>query len=601
MPPLISKLNDIFNRTTKRRLAFAVAGSTATSIVDTVAIALVLPLVDLATGKGEESSSVAHLGSLFHTHDLNRLTIIVTAMVMTLFVLKDIGSLAFTWWFTGFIQSERVRTSARILSHMLNSPYSEVSRRSPADLMRTMDSAVVQVFNTTISGLMLSISSGLAIASVIATLLVLAFVPTLILLAYFGLAAFLFNRVAKPRALEAGRVMNEASVAGYKSAFAALGAVKEIILRGSQPVFVERFESSQLRGAYAGRTASFLGALPKYMLEILFILAIGIIVLASPRADGGNQLGMVALFVTAGFRLLPSVTSLMANATSVRVGASALDTVHEEVMAARAQTGSSGVADGPVTRFASELRVDGVWFRYPGAASDVLRGVSLAVPAGTSLALVGSSGAGKTTLVDLLLGLHVPTRGRILCDGRDIAADMRGWRRNVAYVPQDVYILDATLLENVAFDQPKERIDRQRVLQALTEAELNDVLESLPDGLETQLGERGTRLSGGQRQRVGIARALYRKPSLLVLDEATSALDNETEHRISSAIAALHGNVTVVVVAHRLSTVRDVDHIAYLEEGVVKASGTFAELRDSSEGFERLVRLGSLEPPAGQA
>jgi ABC-type multidrug transport system fused ATPase/permease subunit len=212
------------------------------------------------------------------------------------------------------------------------------------------------------------------------------------------------------------------------------------------------------------------------------------------------------------------------------------------------------------------------------------------------MALVGGSGAGKTTLVDVVLGLHDPREGEVTVDGTPIVGRKARWQLNLGYVPQDVYILDATLAENIAFDQEREDIDEGLLWEAVQKAQLEDVVRGLSAGLDTPVGEKGTRLSGGQRQRVGIARALYRRPALLVLDEATSALDNETESRISGTIRALRGEVTVVIVAHRLSTVRLSDQIVFLKNGRVQATGSFDDVRAANAEFAHLVELGSLAP-----
>jgi ABC-type multidrug transport system fused ATPase/permease subunit len=217
------------------------------------------------------------------------------------------------------------------------------------------------------------------------------------------------------------------------------------------------------------------------------------------------------------------------------------------------------------------------------------------VPAGTSLALVGTSGAGKSTLVDVMLGLQRPTGGRILADGVDIGERLPQWQANISMVPQDVYLLDNSLRENIHFALASDPTHDEDLMMVVEQAQLGDLLSELPEGLDTSVGERGTRLSGGQRQRVGIARALYRRPQLLVLDEATSALDNETERRITSTIETLHGQVTVVVVAHRLSTVRRCDQIAFLEAGRVAAIGTFEEVCRANATFAHLVELGTLD------
>jgi ABC-type multidrug transport system fused ATPase/permease subunit len=512
-------------------------------------------------------------------------------------VAKNVGALVFSFWLLGFVYFERVETSARILGFYLSAPYTEVSRRSSAELMRTMDTAVLQVFTLTIGGLMTGFASLVAIVAVVVALVVVAPLPTLVLVSFLGVAATIYLRLARLPAKNAGKVVNEASFAGYKAAFAALGALKEVNLQGSQEAFVAAFREPQLRGSRAARTAAFLGALPRYVLEILFILAVGLVLLvASLTEDQGSSgvLGVLALFVAAGFRMLPQVTVLVGSASSVRVGADSVELVRAEVLRARHNQVPEQV-DVERLPFTRELRLDGVSFRYPGSDTDVLRDVSLTMPFGTSLAVVGGSGAGKTTLIDIVLGLHQPTAGSVLVDGVDIADQQARWRPNLGYVPQDTYILDESLVQNVAFLVPADGIDRDAVASALDRAQLGELVGSLPDGLDAQVGERGALISGGQRQRLGIARALYRRPRLLVLDEATSALDNETEHKISQAIRTLSGSVSVIVVAHRLSTVRNVDRIIFLKEGRIASSGTFDELRDRDPDFARLVRLGSLD------
>ena len=240
--------------------------------------------------------------------------------------------------------------------------------------------------------------------------------------------------------------------------------------------------------------------------------------------------------------------------------------------------------------------IQDVHYAYPNRPDvDVLDGVTLAIPAGTSLAVVGMSGAGKSTFVDLLLGLQQPQKGDIRAGDVSIFDNLPAWQRQLAVVPQEVTLLDVSISQNIAFD---EAVDPERLSRAIERAQLEDLIEDLPEGLDTVAGERGMRLSGGQRQRVGIARALYRNPALLVLDEATSALDNRTERRITDTIQGLHGSVTVIVVAHRLSTVRHCDRLVFMESGKVASAGDFDEVRRNNPTFAHLVELGSLDGPA---
>ena len=602
MPDVLVKLNGILARRAKQKLALATLGSLLVSILDTVAIALVYPLVNLATqGGGDRSGAVRFVADLLGNPSDRSLLILLTLCVVSLFILKDLGSMAFEWWMIGFVLGERVRTSARILRLFLTAPYTEVSRRSSAELLRAMDYSVMQVFNYTVNGLMYTVTNSIAILAVAVALLLVSPLPTLVAIAYFGVAAVVYLRLVKPRATAAGLEMTEASLAGWRTAFAALGAIKELNLRGTQEHFVRRYEDAQLRGAFAGRYSSFLAGLPRYMLEILFIIAVGLVlligVLTSAGGSANSLVGLLAIFVAAGFRMLPSVTGLLGSVSNIKVGAPSLDIVHREVLAASALVPQADDLE-PALPLRKVLSVKKVGFTYPGGSRPVLRSVTVDVPHGSSVALVGGSGAGKTTLVDLILGLHTPDSGRILVDGVDIADCKARWQRNIGYVAQDVYVLDGTLAENIAFDQDPDEIDHARLSEVIDHAQLADLVAELPDGINTYVGEKGARLSGGQRQRIGIARALYRQPQLLVFDEATSSLDNETEHRIGRTVAGLHGVVTVVLVAHRLSTVRRSDQIVFIKDGRVEINGSFDEVRAGNREFAHLVQLGSLDPAA---
>ena len=243
-----------------------------------------------------------------------------------------------------------------------------------------------------------------------------------------------------------------------------------------------------------------------------------------------------------------------------------------------------------------DVTVRGLTFAYADQPDTlVLRGVDLDIRAGRTVAVVGSSGAGKSTFIDILLGLHRPLDGEVTAGGTSIFANLPAWQRALAVVPQDVMLLDETLRANIAFD---EEVDDERLSEAVARAQLNDLVRGLPEGLDTEVGERGVRLSGGQRQRIGIARALYRRPAMLVLDEATSALDNETERRLTDTIESLRGTMTMVIVAHRLSTVRHCDQLIFMSQGRVATVGTFDEVAAANAEFAHLVALGQLVPAA---
>lgn len=597
---LYDRLGGILDRPTKIRFGGAMIASLFLAVLDSLAVILMLPLVDLATGVPATSGLEQGLKSLFGNPPAKTLVVYVALLTIGLFIVKDVGSLIFTWWNAGFNGRNQVRTSTQIMQHYLATPFTEISRRSSAELMRTMNEAVARVYVNVVGGLVQIAIQGLTMVGIAVALFITAPIPALSLVIFLGLGAVLYLRIMKPRARRAGHAAAEATRAGYRAAFAALGGIKETQVRGSEAIFAARFQAASSQAIRPNQMASFISAAPKFLMEILFIIAVGVLLATTlatkqPGPAEGTVIGLLATFVAGGFRALPAVAALIASISMLRVGMPYLDLVDAEVRKIRHQP-PGDLTHRPATRmpFNHEIAVHDVHFSYPDAERPALDGVSVTLPYGQSLALAGSSGAGKTTLVDTLLGLHAPDSGSITVDGVDIHSNPRGWQANIGYVPQDVFMLDATLAENIAFDAEHDEVDTDRLARAIAHAQLDDVVSGLPDGVNTYIGERGSRLSGGQRQRVGIARALYREPSILVLDEATSALDNETEHRITQAINGLRGTVTVVIVAHRLSTARQADQLAFMADGKIVSIGSFDEVRDANPDFARLVTLGAL-------
>lgn len=589
----------LFDVPTKRRLGVAVAGSIVLAFADASVVLLVLPLMQLVLG--QDGGALAWAREALGSPSDGTLATLLACAVLVGFIVRAIASIAIRWWTLGFINRESVNSAGRLLRYYLHAPLSLHTSRGTADMLRMINDAQGAVFGSVIAGSMALIADGLTIAIMLITLLVVSPLPTLVVAVYFGVAGYFIQRAIRRSAHRNGDKLMVASYFASRSALHALGAIREIKLRNEQDEFVDDYMHHRLAIGDAGRASAFLNDLPKYVMEILFVLGIGLMTITAYTLDDQNEtLATIAIFAAAGFRMLPSAVRVIASVNVVRGGKSALDLVHADLSAAGAFASTNRASSKSVVRtpFRQQLRFECVSFRYPDAVEDVLHDVDFSVPVGSSLALVGLSGSGKSTLVDLMLGLRLPTGGRITVDGIDVTTDLPGWQANLGMVPQDVYLLDHSLRENVEFTLSGGEHDDARLSRVLEAAQLTDVINELPDGVDTQVGDRGSRLSGGQRQRLGIARALYRDPTLLVLDEATSALDNETERRVTKTMERLHGSVTLVVVAHRLSTVRDCDQVIFLDQGKVAATGTFHEVRERSEAFARLVELGSLDHSA---
>ncbi|MGY6409992.1 MAG: ABC transporter ATP-binding protein [Alkalilacustris sp.] len=394
-----------------------------------------------------------------------------------------------------------------------------------------------------------------------------------------------------------GAERTQANAARYRLATEALGGVKDIKLLGREASYLGRFGDPSLRFANAQLRVELIAQLPKHALHALGIGGVVLICLAlvgpGSLEDGSvaGVLPLVGVLAFAAQRLMPELGRVYNAASMIQSGRAAVDLLHADLVERPAGRLPLGTETPMGLR--RELRLEGLSYRYPGAERAGVQDISLALRAGERVGIVGGSGAGKTTLADLLLGLFRPQEGRIVVDGVALDEDnLASWQRSVGYVPQDIFLTDAPVSENIALGVPPEEIDMAKVREAARIASLERFVETtLPEGFATRVGERGVRLSGGQRQRIGIARALYHDADLIVFDEATSALDNLTEREVMQAIEALPGDKTIVMIAHRLSTVRGCDRIIVLSEGQLAAVGPWDELMARSPEFRRLAQL----------
>jgi ABC-type multidrug transport system fused ATPase/permease subunit len=392
-----------------------------------------------------------------------------------------------------------------------------------------------------------------------------------------------------------GETLAQADLDAWTALMPGLHSFRESRVTGGENYFVSRFSEAKLRRADAARRQSLVSELPKYVLEVGFVVAIGGIagaLFAVYPAD--SALTALGVFAAASTRMLPTLNRVVASAGSMRAGRVGLSMIANEVEKLEGERSESVVQISGEALSAGDIEFREVSYRYRDSTEHVLEHLSTVIEEGRTTAIVGSSGAGKSTMLDIFLGLLEPTSGDVMYGRRSVFSNLEGWYSCIGVVPQDVFITDDTLRRNIAFGIDDSDIDDALVREVLELSQLTQTVVEFPDGVNTRMGERGVRLSGGQRQRVGIARALYRRPSILVLDEATSALDNATEERITETISRLAGTMTIVVVAHRLSTVRDADKIIFMSGGRIVSEGSFAEVEAQNSEFAHLVKLGRL-------
>ncbi|WP_043515949.1 ABC transporter ATP-binding protein [Halomonas sp. BC04] len=411
----------------------------------------------------------------------------------------------------------------------------------------------------------------------------------------FLISYLLLYRTVRRKLISNGKAISRTQQDLFTLMAEGFGGIKDVLLLGRQEIFNERFEKSSRRLGRANGTTNALSQVPRYAMEMVAFGAIIFLVLfllAAHQSNLGTILPILSVYALAGFKLLPAFQQIYTSVSTIRSNLAAFDAIRDDLYASR-HVGQEVLPSVEqvgclVPELAVELR--DVLFHYPGKSEPALNGLSLTIPASQVIGLVGASGSGKSTAIDMLLGLIEPDKGQLLIDGKPLAEEQkRAWQNSLGFVPQSIFLADASIRENIAFGLPPEKINEQRVERAAGMAHLDELLAQLPKGLDTRVGERGIQLSGGQRQRIGIARALYDDAKVLVLDEATSALDGITERLVMDAIHDFSGKKTIIMIAHRLATVKQCDNIYLMANGQVIDQGKYDELFERNLTFKRMA------------
>ncbi len=481
--------------------------------------------------------------------------------------------------------------SLRLLQSYLSRPYTWYLTLNTSRLNRNILDEVRQVVQGVLSPLLYTTVRGVSAVFLVILLIVVDPGMTLVAGAVLGVAyagIYLAVRALQERL---GTIRSEAAAVRFQVATEAMGGFKEVKSLGAEQEFVRRFEETGPPFVRSTAWSTVISELPRHILEVLAVgtvLAILLFLLTTGR-ELEEALPVLALFAFAGYKLVPAFHQVFTGATMARFYLSSLRELEEDLAVATLPPPTFSQVD-PL-HMEGEMRLEGVTFRYDEAPRPALDGVSFTIRKGERVGIVGPTGSGKTTLVDVLIGFLVPDSGVVKVDGEPISHEgWARWRAAVGYVPQSIFLLDDSIAGNVSFGTPASAATDEKVREALRMAALDPLVNELPEGVGTMVGERGVRLSGGQRQRIGIARALFRNPSLLLLDEATSALDSRTEREVMDAVFGLGRECTVVIVAHRLSTLARCDRILVMDWGSVVAEGGWGELLETSELFRVLAR-----------
>jgi ATP-binding cassette, subfamily B, bacterial PglK len=552
-------------------------------LLETFSISLIIPALTLMTQPGGSARFVAVMA--YFPDAVQRLSpqdLVLWGMagLVMVYLLKTVFLMAIAWFQTLFAFKVQTRVSRQLLATYLSQPYTFHLQRNSAQLIFNTTTGINLFAGAILHGLIVMTES-MVLGTICLLLLSVEPLGTLAVAGTLGLVAGTIYRITRRRVAAWGQHYQFHEGMRIQHIQQGLGGVKEILLLGRADNFVEQYARHSAVGARMARYQSTLENVPRLTLEALAVAALAslVFIMVLQGKEMTTIVPTLGLFATAAFRLIPSANRILNSLNSLSYHGSAVETLHREL------TEIAPVATVPLTNQGhtdpvawTEIAVRNVSYAYDGSGKNALNNIDLSIPRGTSIGLIGTSGSGKSTLVDILLGLLEPTSGQITLNGTDIRTSLRHWQQQIGYVPQTIFLTDETLRQNIAFGIAPDAIDDTAIERALKAAQLYDFAQQLPEGVMTNVGERGVRLSGGQRQRIGIARALYHDPQVLVMDEATSALDTETEEDVMGAIAALHGEKTIIMVAHRTSTVSQCDMLYRLDSGRVVARGKPSEV-----------------------
>ena len=560
----------------ERRSAFVLLINMLIGVgLETLGVGLVIPALSLFTQKNFAARYPALLPVLnfFGNPDQHALVVGGLLLLLGVYVVKAVFLVFLAWKQNRFTFGIGERLSLRLFTIYLRQPYIFHLQRNSAQLIRNVTNEVSIFTGNVLTPIMQLFSESLIVVGLCLMLLLAEPIGTLSIVCVLGLTSWSFFRFTEGRITRWGKDRQHHEGQRIQHLQQGLGGAKDVKLLGRENDFLKQYSIHNRESSKVGRLNNTIQQLPRIWLELLAVCGLVALVLVMLAQGGALEtiIPKLGLFAVVTFRLMPSVSRLLNVMQSLKYCLPVIDILGKDLSLFTPENIEKEVK---ISSFQNALELQHITYTYPEVALPSLKDISLSIKHGESVGFIGTSGAGKSTLVDILLGLLPPDQGVVMVDGKDIRENLRGWQNQIGYVPQSIYLTDDTLLRNIAFGLSTEQIDNESVSKAIRAAHLADFIQSLPEGLNTVVGERGIRLSGGQRQRIGIARALYHDPSVLVLDEATSALDTATEKGVMDAVRELQGSKTIIIVAHRLSTIEHCDRLYRLENGQITSQGT---------------------------
>lgn len=573
---LFGKISYIFDKKQKLQLVLLGFMIFIGGLLETLGVGAMMPVVtalltpDKLQGYIDKYEILGSICGALHIEDVGQLTMALLIGLMAVYVIKNLYILLLTYKQNTFITQTRNKMISRVMAEFLNRPYEQYLGADIPTVFRITDSDIPQTFSLILA--MLNLASEVVVSFLIFLVLLFADVTmTLFIIVVFGILTLFIVKVFKPKLNKIGARNQRIQSRIAKWRIQAIYGLKDVKVLNREEFFVRNYYESGKIGANVARNYAVLNNTPRLLIETVFIVSMlaFIAVYINGGGDVSAMVSTISAFAVAAIRVLPSVNRINTYITEIAYTQPSLDFVYEnlqegmktDAMLAERKANSQKEK----LKLEDKIELNHITFHYPDSEKNIFTDAHMEVPRGKSVGIIGASGAGKSTIVDVLLGLLHAQEGEITCDGINIFKNYESWLAQIGYIPQSIYLIDESIRDNIAFGIDADKIEEKRIWEVLEEAQLKEFVEELPEGLDTTIGDRGVRLSGGQRQRIGIARALYHDPEILVFDEATSALDNDTEAAVMEAVNSFHGKKTMIIIAHRLNTIEKCDIIYKVE------------------------------------
>ena len=574
---VLKKINAIFDGRQKRQFVLLGVMILIGGLFETIGVSMLVPIISAILRPGSIDAVLndySALKNIVYAIGLTSYMRQVSAMLLALiaiYLIKNAYLLLLASKQNGFVAHTRNDMISRVMRDFLNRPYESYLAADIPTVFRITDSDIPHTFSMIMACLSLATEVVVSVFLSI-VLLIINWKMTLFILLVFGVLTAFITLTLKPRMSRTGEENQKIQSRIARWRLQAIYGLKDVKVLNRQDFFIRNYYESGKRGAAISRRYAVMNSIPRLLIETVFMASMLLYVFIYVNR-GGDVLTLttqLVAFGVAAMRIMPSANRINTYLTEIAYEEPSLNYLYEnltESMRAEGEMRAQRAAiAGPELVLQDRIELNNITYRYPGGERNIFTHASMTIPKGKSIGIKGASGAGKSTIVDILLGLLHVQEGEILCDGRDIFSNYDSWLKQVGYIPQSIYLVDEPIRTNIAFGIDEDAIDEARIWEALEEAQLADFVRSLPEGLDTSIGDRGVRLSGGQRQRIGIARALYHNPEILVFDEATSALDGETETALMESINSFHGRKTMIIIAHRLNTIEKCDIIYKVED-----------------------------------